>query len=279
MKRKIVVTGANGYLGKIIVDYFSAKNFECISLVRNPIKENEYKFVLGEKFEFEQVFEGAEWLIHAAYDFSANKFWKKSYFINVLSSVELFKLASKHNTKLILISSVSSFEHCKSNYGKSKFLLEEFLISLHGNNFIIRPGLIFGEQMGGIAKSLSFVAKFPLLPLVGANSKAFLIHYNDLLLLIENIMLNKYSFFTNSPIIAINRDTYSFYNLLSKFGRSFLVPLPWYLVWLPLRLMELLGCSFRMGSDNLLSIVNQNPKLNFNDKSDFRTPFIGIEKK
>ena len=42
------------------------------------------------------------------------------------------------------------------------------------------------------------------------------------------------------------------------------IPIPWQLIWIGLKLCELAGVKMRLKSDNLISLLRQNPSPDFN---------------
>jgi hypothetical protein len=66
------------------------------------------------------------------------------------------------NIKIIFISSLSFHSKSLSLYGQSKFRLEEYLSEL-SNVYIVRAGVICGENVGGFGKILNRIANIPLI--------------------------------------------------------------------------------------------------------------------
>ncbi len=257
---KVLISGANGYLGSLIVDYLSKKGFECIRLVRSPADLTDRKFTLGDDIK-DDVFQDIDIFIHAAHDFKALK-WHDSYRINVEGSAKLFAMANKCGVKsIIFISSMSSFDGCKSNYGKAKLAIEKE-VAKFTNGYIIRPGLIYGSKEGGMVLALAKLAKLPMLPAIKTTAPLYFCHYLDLLELIRQIALGNVPVKAN-PIIAANQTPYTFYQILKEMGARVLIPFWWQPLWLLLKVVEFCGLKPRTGSDNLISLVNQNPNPDF----------------
>lgn len=265
--KNVIITGANGYLGNIVKDHLKKSGFNCIELVRNPKNENSHQFILGQNFDTDKIFLEADWLIHTAYDFSANKSWEKTAAININGSFKLFEKAVKNHVKIIFISSISSFENCKSNYGKSKRMIEEHLLEKQGENYIISPGLIYGEQIGGITESIMQMARFPVLFLPGAYQKGYLVNYKDILNLIDSIINNKQLKLANKPIIAANSTPYTLKEVFKILGARIIIPFPWKIAWLLLKFLEIIGFQLRTGSDSIVSLMNPKTNFEFNTNS------------
>jgi len=261
--KKVIITGASGYLGSIVTEHLIKNDFDCIKLVRNPQGSNSYKYELSIPIENETVFINADYLIHLAYDFSANKSWTNTFKVNVEGSINLFRIAAKYKVKIIFISSISSFENSKSNYGKSKFLIEQKLQEYGGENYIIKPGLIYGEEIGGIFEIVFNLAKLPIVPFVNIKNNFYLVNYKDILHLIDSIVDNQQLKNRNKPIIAANTKPYNLKQLFWLMDAKIFFALPWKAIWVILRCMELIGVNLRTGSDSLINLINQDANPDF----------------
>ena len=258
---QIGITGANGYLGSKLFTYLTSQGIACVRLIRKPRTSYERKFVLGELPD-DNLFVGIDCLIHAAYDFS-QKSSHASKLVNIDGSRLLFQAARANSVNLIIfISSMSSFPGCKSIYGQSKLQIEQDLIARGGKNIILRPGLIYGPQLGGIVAKLSAIARKPLLPIINSSAKLYFCNYTDLAQLIKDLLSAPHTIY-NTPLIAANATGYTLRQILVKLGATRLIPLPWQLIWLLLKVIEGGGITLRTGSDNLISLVNQNPNPDF----------------
>ena len=124
-KKKCIITGSNGYLGKQLSIIFKKNGWQVVELSSSN-KNDQFNFNLKkiENFKY-NVLENCNLLIHTAYDFSA-KSLEKSISTNVNGSEKLFDYAKKMNVeKIIHISSLSSFNKAKSIYGKTKIEIEK----------------------------------------------------------------------------------------------------------------------------------------------------------
>lgn len=74
INKTCLITGANGYLGQYLSEYFEYKGWHVIKLVRTPRRnhKNEIEFSLDEKPNISN-FLSANLLIHVAYDFTDHK--------------------------------------------------------------------------------------------------------------------------------------------------------------------------------------------------------------
>jgi nucleoside-diphosphate-sugar epimerase len=255
----IAITGANGYLGRNLANYFIRAGHQVIKLVRQPEASDERLFILGEIPEAD-VFSGIDVLVHAAFDFSI-KNYAKSYQVNVEGTVKLFQTACSQGVKdFVYISSISAFDECISNYGKVKFSTENELSRIFEHNlYILRPGLIWGESFGGVMQSLKKIASLPIIPLVGANVIQYLVHYDD----VAKSILHLTSAQANEQhlITLAYPEQYKFSDILKILGAGVIIPVPWKIVLYLLKFLESMKLDLRTGSDNLISLMNQNKNI------------------
>ena len=130
----------------------------------------------------------------------------------------------------------------------------------------IRPGLIYGENPGGITGTLlHLAARTPLLPMVGSgNYTLHTCHEDDLC---ELILIACMAGDVNLPpvITAAEVTGRRFRDIIATLAgrRLRFIPLPWRLAWLGLRLLESIGIRPRMKSDSLIGLVYSDPAPDF----------------
>lgn len=159
--KKILLTGASSYFGQAIM---KAGSLQGVS-VEPLLNAQNMKWRFGDKPNLSQI-RNSEGLIHAAWDMQVED-PDLSQRINEQGSIELFQnvLAIK-KIEIVFISSMSSFDGCRSVYGHSKLRVEEFIIGIGG--IIIRPGLIWSDltAAGTIKKFNNLVKWFPIIPII-----------------------------------------------------------------------------------------------------------------
>lgn len=260
---RIAITGASGYVGNCISNCLRAHGHEVLALSRRRCAEPWISYTLGDD-PLLLPWDNVDVLIHAAYDFTPRT-WQEILNGNVMPSIELLQAATHAKVgRLIFISSLSSFEGCRSNYGKAKFMVE--LEAQKLGAVIIRPGLVWSEPSGGVMGTLEqLVAKLPAIPfLTGSkNLKQFLIHQEDLSATILEtaettapVSGTLHSVTHPNPVslLAILK------SIAKRSHRSRLyVPIPWQLVMMSLKFMESLGIRSSFRSDSLVGLVHGNP--------------------
>lgn len=164
---KILVTGASGFVGSHLCDYFSGLGHEVYALARNKKKFEQFKvpgiFIQGELSSdsahpwVKELPTDLDVVIHTAgivHSFNAGDFYK----VNTDSSIQLIKDLSEHNQKLrfIYISSLAAMGPGGENaigpvsqYGRSKLKVEQYLKANCPSDWdftIIRPPMIIGPR-------------------------------------------------------------------------------------------------------------------------------------
>tara|TARA_B100001057_G_scaffold499773_2_gene611726 strand:+ start:1045 stop:1896 length:852 start_codon:yes stop_codon:yes gene_type:complete len=283
MTIKCAVTGANGYLGSKITKHLNRSDFKVIELRRSDqsltkTENNFIKFNLNNTFD-EKLFKNIDVLIHCAYDFNLTR-WEDIYRTNIQGSLRLIEIANKNGVKVIFISSMSAFHNCKSMYGKAKYILEKKMDKM--NVVILRPGLIYGSELGGIMGSLNkIVNKYKYIPIPGDGKQIFyLSHYEDICILIQKIIEKK--LYSKSPIISASRKKFFFKNILKILATKnskniYLIKTNEKILYYIIRLMEKLKIKISFRSDSFISMINQNPNPNFDNQKEINIFFRSFD--
>jgi dTDP-4-dehydrorhamnose reductase len=170
--KKVLVTGANGFLAQHLCLYLASKNFDVIAASRGechiPRKEN-FQFYcvdLTEEVAVQQMLQAInhDIIIHAAAMSKPDECEKNKEEClkqNVEATKYLLKNASSANAHFIYISTDFVFgengphsEEDKTSplnfYGESKLIAEKSVTESALNNSIVRPVFIYGEIWEGM---------------------------------------------------------------------------------------------------------------------------------
>jgi ADP-L-glycero-D-manno-heptose 6-epimerase len=133
----IVITGAAGFIGSVILGYLNSLGYEDIILVDDFKNTDQFKNLLGKKYKFiaADIDELAEIPFEAVIHFGANSStletdWSSVYKTNVLSTRAWATLARKHKAKMIFASSAAVYGNGQGPlnlYGFSKLASEQEL--------------------------------------------------------------------------------------------------------------------------------------------------------
>jgi nucleoside-diphosphate-sugar epimerase len=265
--KKIAVTGSRGYVGGCIKQYLISKGWEIFEMSRfAECASNGMRFSLGDEIDPQRLF-GIKTLIHCAYDFTPLG-WTSLSEVNVRGSQKLFQAAKTAGIKqIIFVSSFAAYEGCKSLYGKAKLEIEKNALAMGA--IVIRPGLVYGEGSGGMfGKLTAQIQKSSIIPLIGDGSQpVFLVHQEDLSAFVEKALEQKLTS-SKKIITAANPHPWFFKELILEVAHGLnkkilLIPIPWRLVWVVLKLSEACGLRLNFRSDSLLSFIHQNPLPDF----------------
>jgi nucleoside-diphosphate-sugar epimerase len=282
--KTFAVTGANGYLGGSLCQFLKQHDCRVISLQRAKgdmgTGEKPVFFSLKDSPNPE-VFKSAEVLVHCAYD-PIPVSWKEITEVNVQGSIRLFKAARAGGIKqIIYISSISAFDNCESLYGQAKLTIEKEVARFGGS--IIRPGLIFGGRLGGFLAGLKSLAmRLPVIPLIGSgNQILYFSHIEDLCELIFKLS-SQPNVVPSIPITAACENGTTFKKILSILARQgnkspLLIPVPWKIIWLSLKILEWAGIRMGFRSDSVISLVHQNSHPDFNALKEINLPFRNFD--
>ena len=264
-----LITGASGYVGSHIANCLERHGWSIIEAQRKPSLNPSRQWIYWDMTQKNSLslVGSVDVLIHCAWDFSTTTpdLDKNA---NVISSIKLFKDAKNIDIKKnIFLSTLSSFDGCRSIYGQAKYFVEK-QVELNGGS-IIRPGLVYGSNPGGMYGALKkLVLALPVIPLIdGGRQRFFLCHQDDLCnLILALVEMNpEYSI---GPIIAANDSPITLKKLLKEIAlrnkkyRNF-IPVPSILIFIILRIFEGLGIRIRFKSDSLVSLLNLPENVNF----------------
>jgi len=249
------VTGANGFVGSRI-----ARELGQHGVVRDLTRHSQYRFALGEPIDA-SILKGVDVLVHCAWDFSP-KSWPDIKRVNVDSSLALFDAACDAGvTRVIFISSMSAFAGTKSKYGRAKLAVEKHAAKHHPEVVIVRPGLVYDRDAGGIVGAMRGVmGRLPLVPLIGGSQKFYTCHADDLAKAVLEMSTGPVP---DHPVIAAEPAARSFKEILTTMAsvsgrKPRFVPIPHQLAYGGLRVLEALHVPVKLRSDSIVGLVNND---------------------
>ena len=267
------ITGAHGYLGSSLAAFLRESGHEVIGLVRrisgDSALDEERLYRLGESID-SRTLEDLDVLVHCAYDFSLAK-WAEIERVNVGGTAQLLDASRRAGIeRIVLISTISAFDGCKSMYGRAKLEMEKS--TAQRNGIAVRPGLLYGRYRRGLFNTLAgLTLKLPVVPLVGyGDQPQYLAHVDDVsglvLSLAQSPDLRSYP----RTITAANPTPYTLRRILQFVAKShglkrFFLPVPSLFIWGMLRLVELVDLPLGFRSDSIVSLGNQDPDPIFPD--------------
>jgi nucleoside-diphosphate-sugar epimerase len=255
------VTGARGYVGRIVSGALAGAGFDVIGLVRRPAAGSGDRFYDLRGDPDAKLLDGVDILIHCAYDFTVTSeadIWA----VNVIGTRRLLEAVGASGVRrTILVSSMSAYPGTDQLYGRAKLDTERTALDL--GIAVVRLGLVYGPGWGGMAGSLRKISDLPVVPVVGGKSYQYTVHEEDLA--DAFVVLAHASKLPNSPLGLANPEPVPFRLLMERIAaaagrsRSRLVPLPWRPLYAALWLGERTPVKLPFRADSLLGLVRPAP--------------------
>jgi len=186
MKSYLIVTGANGYLGKYIIAEAIQQGYRIIGLkydhIRSTIIEHpDVEYIrcdiskpISDQSGIKKIISNKNiaGIINAAALLGSSDY-NKNYEVNARGVENIMDFAGEINvSKIIQISSVVVLKSIKGPYGITKLKGQEFLVNSDFNYTVFIPALILGPESLGINRVLKNVFRFPLfVPLIGTGKQ------------------------------------------------------------------------------------------------------------
>jgi nucleoside-diphosphate-sugar epimerase len=260
------VTGASGYLGSQICGTLESAGWHVIKLARSPGKSDRqalpYDLAAPVTAQVREALRSANALIHAAYDLSLTSsadIWR----VNVEGTRRLLEAAEEAAVgRIIVFSSMSAFAGTSQIYGRAKLHIEARTIE--GGGCAVRPGLVYGDQAGGMAGALRKLTTLPIVPVIAGGAGVYTVREEDLMRAIA--LLASATTLEPGTISIAHPGRVTLLDLLRAFAaqenrRCRFVPVPWQLVYWLLRSGELMRLQLPFRADSLLGLIHTAPGL------------------
>jgi nucleoside-diphosphate-sugar epimerase len=269
---RIAITGAHGFVGSLLTRRFEDAGWTVTRLSHSGTASDgdTVPFRLGDEVQPE-IFQSRNItaLVHCAYDFKPVA-RAEIHRVNVDGSRKLLVAATAGGVQRILVmSTISAFEGCRSLYGQAKLEIEAAAAA--AGALVVRSGLVWADgppSGGGMFGSLARSVNAGLVPLVGGGSyPQYLIHEQDLCELLKRFCDGELQN-PGKPVVAAASKPWPMRDLLAELARREgrhprFLPVPWQPVWAGLRLAEIAHVPVPYRSDSVVSLVYQDPKPDF----------------
>ena len=183
MKKSVVVTGANGYLGSYICRQLLAKEYQVIAfrfehyasvIIDDPDIHYVHVDITKEILPQEGVNKATEnkeivAVINAAALLGSSDY-ERNYAVNALGVENMIRFSKQAGVKrFIQISSVVVLKKVKGPYGETKLIGQQITEKSDMDYTVFIPAMILGPESLGLNRILKNVFRFPVfVPLVGS---------------------------------------------------------------------------------------------------------------
>jgi len=255
------ITGASGYLGRVIRSAFDREGWRTIALARSPRPNDTdaIPFTLRGRID-PAILEGLDALIHCAYDPSLtarDAIWD----VNVTGTEQLLDTALVAGVgRSLVISSIAAYPGTEQVYGRAKLTIEDIARARGG--LVIRPGLVFGPHAGGMVGSLTRAMALPVVPLLAGRSHIYTVHEDDLAAAVLKLATMREP--PDTPVVLAHPEPVNVAVLLRNLaaargpGARF-VPVPWQPAYWMLRLAETASVRLPFRADSLWGLAHPPP--------------------
>ena len=242
---KILLIGGTGYVGKAIKNELNKIGLSVISIGTST----DPNFIIGEEVD-ENIFTNIDYVLYLSWNFDTRdrEYSKK----NIESFQKVNNICRKNKIKLFFISTLLASNDSKSKYNKTKAACEE--IALKTGFPVLRLGTVLLEGYkltGTYEKVINFVSKYKIYPRIYPNKviyqKTGIDNIKEICSSLESLE-NKIYTFTKPEKLVLE----DILNLKNKYFIS--IPLHWSMVYIPIKIFEILKIPTRIKSDMVKSI-------------------------
>jgi nucleoside-diphosphate-sugar epimerase len=265
------VTGASGYVGSILAAGLR-QHFPVVAMVRHAKLNSDLQWSLQSRVDLAPVLRelGVKVLVHAAWDMRASARLEVEETC-VKGSLRLFEMAARAGVeRIVFISTISAFEGCRSVYGQTKLAVERGLSAHSVPYVILRPGLVFGPDPGGVLGGIRHqVQRSRLLPIIGrGRTPQYLLDQETLASTVCRAAHGEFDHLQATPITLAHPKPWPFRELVKSIAveerrKVTLVPLPPPILYMAIRTAESLGLQLPFRSDSIVSFVHYDRKPDF----------------
>jgi nucleoside-diphosphate-sugar epimerase len=248
---KLVITGANGFIGEALARHFANQGHQVTALVRHlykvPPANIQYRTFDLASFGSDVIPNDTDVVIHAAY----SQAYDHNRDINLKATQRLAEISHRKKVKqFVFISSLSGHSEAISNYGKSKWATKNLLnLNL---DLILEPGLVIGND-GLFISMWRLVKQNTIIPIFNQGRQSIqYIHIDDFVNITEQCVTNQITGYY--PMAhPQSMDMKSFIKTIAQMQgkKVVLVSIPFTVADLLFKLVDLFGINLGVNQENL----------------------------
>ncbi|MFJ3120887.1 NAD-dependent epimerase/dehydratase family protein [Pseudomonas protegens] len=253
---KLLITGATGYIGQRLSVLAAANGYEVICATRQPCSATYIWLAYDLLGTPPECPAGVQVIIHLAADTSTGTHTNLDY--EVTAAKALINRAQQACARFIFISSQTAGAMATSDYGRTKWRIEQEVLAAGG--VVVRPGQVYGGPERGLFGLLTgLVRRIPLIPQFIPAPSVQPIHVDDLAASILTIVEREDIGSEIFKLGAIQSISFKGFLLSIATHRVRAVRLP---VPVPVVLLKLIAAvlgrslSTKLGLQRILSLIN-----------------------
>jgi NADH dehydrogenase len=259
--KTVLVTGASGFVGRRLCDYFYRKGYAVNALMRRIDRRSFsesgiklFKGVLPDEIDT-AAFDNVDIVVHCAYA-TQRTAMDEAYRVNHVGTLKIYEMSRRGGiSQFVFISSIAAHPDAESYYGKSKFALEQMMDS--SKDLIVRPGLVIGPgETGTFNRMKKSTRKLGIVPIFdGGHQILQTIHIDDLCRAI-GLAIEKQ---LTGTVVVAEPNGLEIREVFTKLAaelnkKCFFVPMPMGLTLKMLKIIEALHVPFPLSTENLLGV-------------------------
>jgi nucleoside-diphosphate-sugar epimerase len=282
MQKRILVTGATGFIGRHLVLELLKCGYTIRAMIRTlsyPISQvqEQISVDLFEDVNWTRLLTGVDVVIHLAAIAHTRGVPKDNYDrVNWKATANLAKAAHELGVRFIFMSSVaaqvgptcdrivseSDPPHPQSDYGRSKLEAERDIAALGGPYIIFRPTLVYGHRVGGNMRSIINLAKLPVpLPFGAMRNLRSMVAIENLVSAV--ILVLQREDIVNQLFLVADAEPISILDLLKELRRGLgrranMIPIPQSLLAKIFKVMGMSDVWLRLGGTLVVSCERLN---------------------
>jgi nucleoside-diphosphate-sugar epimerase len=255
--KTVLITGASGFIGSALVRAFAAQGWRVIGAGRTQPPELpdgvEWRsYDLAWSTLPDEFFDGVDAIVHGAV--MKHGADAHSFDINVAAGKLLLDRAQQRGIERIaFLSSLAAHDRALSQYGKHKYILEQYYAE--HNALVIRPGLVLGN--GGLfASMVTYLRSHRFVPLIGGGTQPLqTIYIGDLTAtVVQAIEGDLCGTFTAAELESVTYRRF-YAELCDRLSvKPLFIPVPFWVADAALSAAQRLGVRLPIDRDNLLGL-------------------------
>jgi nucleoside-diphosphate-sugar epimerase len=191
MTKRILVTGAGGFVGQHVVRYLLEHGYRVRAMIRRPRPDLgsgiDLETIQGDMKDYRSVLSATrdiDVVVHLA---AAKADETDSYDTNVIGAENLVRACADQKVcSIVVVSTISTKLQQKGLYAETKAKADKIFLAGNVPAIILRPSIIYGDMKSGIFGTLVRFSHLPVVPVIGSGKQHFApIHVEDIARAIE----------------------------------------------------------------------------------------------